>query len=144
MAAEESTNKVHPGLVMKQPKRRRALDPLCYLKFAITNSFNMKQRQRGGKEEELLFRLRREGVSRKKPVQNSSSASKTGQDSNQLPHRKVDQLKKELKAVLKTSAAKLSSAQLKRKISNLERRMESKSPKLKPKFEIRDCRRIDL
>ena len=144
MAGKVSPKKLHPGLLMKRPKRKMILDPLCYLKFAITNSFNMKQRQRGGKEEELLFRLRREGVSRKKPVQNSSSASKTGQDSNQLPHRKVDQLKKELKAVLKTSAAKLSSAQLKRKISNLERRMESKSPKLRPKFEIRDCRRIDL
>ena len=139
MAAEESTNKVHPGLVMKQPKRRRALDPLCYLKFAITNSFNLKQRQQGRDEQEVFVRLWRKDAQRKKlPV------SKTGRGSNQLPNRKVDQLKRELTAVLKSSAAKLTSAQWKRKISKLETRMKKQSTKLRPKFEIRDFRRINL
>ena len=139
MAAEESTNKVHPGLVMKQPKRRRALDPLCYLKFAITNSFNLKQRQQGREEQEVSVGLWRKDVPRKK-----SSVSKVGRDSNQLPNRKIDQLKRELTAVLKSSAAKLTSAQWKMKISKLETRMKKQSTKLRPKFEIRDFRRINL
>ena len=139
MAAEESPNKVQPGLVMKQPKRRRSLDPLCYLKFAITNSFNLKQRQQGRHEQVVFDRLWRKDALRKKlPV------SKTGRGSNQLPNRKVDQLKRELTAVLKSSAAKLTSAQWKMKISKLETRMKKQSTKLRPKFEIRDFRRINL
>jgi len=143
MAGKPATGKAQPGLVTKRPKRKVGLDPRCYLKFAIANSYNMRQRLQGRPDREVIVDLRRK---KKLVVQNTNAAPKAvqaeTQASNQLPNRRVDVLKKELSAVLKTSAAKLSSSQIRKKIAFLELRMKNQSSR--PKFEARDRRRIHL
>ena len=134
-----SSHKVLSGFVTKPSKRARVLDPLCYLKFAITNSFNMKQKQLGADDRKVTLDVRLW------QAQKSLAAQKMCQAANQFVNRKVDQLKRSLKAVLKTSSAKLSSAQVRKKIDNLEMRMKRPSgTKPNPKFELNNRRRIYL
>ena len=147
MAGKLATGKAQPGMVTKRPKRKVGLDPRCYLKFAIANSYNIRQRLQGRPDQEVVVDLRRKDAPKKKLVVQTSNAAPKAvqaeiQASNQLPNRRVDVLKKELSAVLKTSAAKLSSSQIRKKIAFLELRMKNQSPR--PKFEARDRCRIHL